>query len=247
MKSMRRFCLAMATVAGVSLAGAALGETQDSAPATIVVAQGKTGALANPAGTVWKSVPQARVAVTTAPPGHPSIVGVATTTELKAQAAKSKNELFIRLQWKNPSKDQRRGIGQFADAVAVEFAADGSAETLPYMGGDGRRVNIWYWNASNNAAENLVANGFGTLTHVPVQDVKASGKYAHGIWTVVFHRAVKPQGDDNVTLQVKPGTNLPVAFAVWNGANKERDGFKAVTLQWQQLAFGERTQIGAGR
>jgi dimethylsulfide dehydrogenase subunit gamma/complex iron-sulfur molybdoenzyme family reductase subunit gamma len=30
---------------------------------------------------------------------------------------------------------------------------------------------------------------------------------------------------------------IPVAFAVWNGSNQERDGFKAVTLEWWRLRF----------
>lgn len=72
---------------------------------------------------------------------------------------------------------------------------------------------------------------------LPVQDVKASGRYADGTWTVVFHRPLKPQGDDNVPLANSSGANMPVAFAVWNGSNTERDGFKAVTLEWQGLKF----------
>jgi DMSO reductase family type II enzyme heme b subunit len=239
MKDMKRVCLALAAAAGVSLAGPAFVGLQGAAAAegTIKVVQVRNGSLADPAAKAWKSVPQARIEVATAPPAHPSIVGAATTTELKVQAAKSGGDLFIRIQWKDPSANRESGIGRFADAVAVQFAADGSDGTSPLMGGEGRRVNIWYWNASNKAAENLVANGFGTLARAPVQDVKASGAYADGTWTVVFRRAVKPQGDDNVPLVVKDGTKLPVAFSVWNGSNAERDGFKAVTPQWQWLAF----------
>ena len=239
MKDMRRFGLALAAAAGVSLAGTAFVGAQGAAAAeaTIKVVQVRNGSLADPAATAWKSVPQARVEVTTAPPGHPSIAGAATTTELMIQAAKSGGDLFIRLQWKDPSPNREKGVGRFVDAVAVQFAADGSDETSPLMGGEGRRVNIWYWSAGDNGAENLVANGFGMLARAAVQDVKASGAYADGTWTVVFRRAAKPQGDDNATLVAKEGTKLPVAFSVWNGSNAERDGFKAVTPQWQQLAF----------
>ncbi|TNC96085.1 MAG: DMSO reductase family type II enzyme, heme b subunit [Stygiobacter sp.] len=239
MKNTRRFCLAVAAVAGVSLAGPALAGAADAAPAdgNIAVVQVRKGKLADPAGAAWKSVPQTRMEVTTAFAGHPSIVGDATATEVNAQAARAGDELFIRLQWKDSSENRQRGIGKFADGVAVQFPTDGSKETQPFMGGEGKRVNIWHWSASKNAGENLVANGFGSLTRLPVQDVKASGHYANGTWTVVFHRPVKPQGDDNVPLANTSGANMPVAFAVWNGSNTERDGFKAVTLEWQGLKF----------
>lgn len=239
MKNTKHFWLALATAAGVSLASMALAGGKDAAPpdGTIAVSVIKKGALADPDGAAWKSVSQTRIEVSTAPAVHPSIVGEATITEVNAQAAALGDQLFIRVQWKDASENRDRGIGKFADGVAVEFPADGSEETSMIMGGDGRRVNIWYWNASKNAAENLVADGFGTLTRLPVQDVQASGNYAKGVWTVVFHRALKPQGDDNITLAIKKGTKLPVAFAVWNGGNSERDGFKAVTMEWHQLAF----------
>ncbi len=240
MKNSRCFYLALVVAVGVSLAGTTFAGAKDAAAATITVTPVKKGLLASPASAAWKSVPQAGIEVTTAFATHPYIIGKATATELKAQAAKSGDELFIRLQWKDSTADRQRGIGQFADAVAVEFATNGSAKTLPYMGGGGQRVNIWYWNASkNNVAQNLVADGFGTLTYLPAreQDVKASGNYANGTWTVVFHRALKTQWGDNVTLAIKSGTKLPMAFAVWNGSNAERDGFKAVTMKWQGLKF----------
>jgi DMSO reductase family type II enzyme heme b subunit len=235
----KQFRLILATVAIATIAGASLAIAQGAAPAdgTIKVGQIQEGTLTDPTEAAWNSVPQAGIDVATAFPGHPSIVGEATATGLLVQAAKLGNELYIRLQWKDSSLDGERGIGKFADGVAVQFAADGSDETQPFMGGDGRRVNIWYWNASKKAAENLVADGFGALTPAAIQDVKASGDHADGTWTVVFHRTLKAQGDDNVPLETKGGTNLPIAFAVWNGANSERDGFKAVTLEWQQLLF----------
>jgi DMSO reductase family type II enzyme heme b subunit len=105
------------------------------------------------------------------------------------------------------------------------------------MGSEDRRVNIWYWNASKESAQNLIAAGFRTLAPAAIQNVSASGDYADGTWTVVFHRTLKAGDDDDVPLETKVGTQLPVCFAVWNGANSERDGFKAVTLDWQKLQF----------
>jgi dimethylsulfide dehydrogenase subunit gamma/complex iron-sulfur molybdoenzyme family reductase subunit gamma len=30
---------------------------------------------------------------------------------------------------------------------------------------------------------------------------------------------------------------MPIAFAAWDGENQERDGLKAVTMEWWQLNF----------
>lgn len=229
----------LAAVAIASVAGTGLAMAQGAATAEGAIKVGQVGEdrLSDPGAAGWKSVPAASVELATAFAGHPSIVGEATTAQLRVQAASSGKELYIRLQWSDSSPNRKGGVGRFADGVAVQFAADGSTDTQPFMGGEGRRVNIWYWNAGRKAAENLVADGFGTLTRADVQDVQASGAYAGGTWTVVFRRPLKAASDDNASLSIKPGANLPVAFAVWNGANAERDGFKAVTVEWQQLRF----------
>jgi hypothetical protein len=39
--------------------------------------------------------------------------------------------------------------------------------------------------------------------------------------------------------QVAAGTPVPVAFAVWNGAERDRNGQKAVSV-WQQLRIEGR-------
>lgn len=54
-------------------------------------------------------------------------------------------------------------------------------------------------------------------------------------WAVVLTRSLKVKPDEGVSLSGR-GT-MPVAFAAWDGANQERDGLKAVTLEWWQLRF----------
>lgn len=98
------------------------------------------------------------------------------------------------------------------------------------------------WGAGNivsdptrrNAAEDLQAQGQGTLRAHPRfdQEVEAGGFYQTNSYHVVFRRTFKPKGKDGVVL--KPGLTVPVAFAVWDGSNGDRDGKKSVTI-WQEL------------
>ncbi|MGV7221385.1 MAG: ethylbenzene dehydrogenase-related protein [Nitrospinales bacterium] len=74
--------------------------------------------------------------------------------------------------------------------------------------------------------EDLNAEGFSTLTTQATQNVDGKGHWNNNRWAVVFKRALST-GDANDT-QFKGG-KTPMAIAIWNGANKERNGQKAVT------------------
>ncbi|MDE2321727.1 MAG: c-type cytochrome [candidate division NC10 bacterium] len=84
--------------------------------------------------------------------------------------------------------------------------------------------------------ENLNATGLGTLTSQPseYQTVKGHGIWADGKWRVVMVRALRT--DNERDTQFKVGATIPVAFAVWDGGQGDRNGQKAVTV-WQQLTL----------
>lgn len=98
------------------------------------------------------------------------------------------------------------------------------------------------WGAGNvvadptrqSAAEDLRAEGFGTLRARPRHDRAVVARGVHGTdsYRVVFRRSLAGDGEGAVAL--RPGTTVPVAFAVWNGAAGDRDGKKSVTI-WQDL------------
>jgi mono/diheme cytochrome c family protein len=85
-------------------------------------------------------------------------------------------------------------------------------------------------------AEDLFAQGFGTLRARPRAGpaVDARGVYATGTYQVMFRRDLAGAGEGAVTL--RPGTTVPVGFAVWNGSAGDRDGKKSVTI-WQDLVL----------
>ena len=84
-----------------------------------------------------------------------------------------------------------------------------------------------------SAVEDLNAEGFSTLTTQAQQDVDGEGNWRNNRWSVVFKRALKT-GDSNDTQFT--GGKAPMAIAIWNGNNKERNGQKAVT-QWNTLHY----------
>ena len=87
-----------------------------------------------------------------------------------------------------------------------------------------------------SSVEDLIGGGFSTLTSKNRQGkVKGEAEWAKGFWRVVLKRPLTKAGDDteNEALLV-PGRMQAVAFAVWNGENKERNGQKAVA-SWLQL------------
>lgn len=87
-----------------------------------------------------------------------------------------------------------------------------------------------------SSVEDLIGGGFSTLTSKNRQGkVKGEAEWDKGFWRVVMKRPLTKDGDDteNEALLV-PGRMQAVAFAVWNGENKERNGQKAVA-SWLQL------------
>ncbi len=93
-----------------------------------------------------------------------------------------------------------------------------------------------------SAADNLLAGSFGTLTAAEEQIVAGHGQWDDGKWRVVFSRDLQV-GEEYA--QFAEGDSTNVAFAVWNGANAERDGVKSVS-QFMTLEISPDIATGGG-
>jgi DMSO reductase family type II enzyme heme b subunit len=82
--------------------------------------------------------------------------------------------------------------------------------------------------------EDANARGFGTLKSQPRsgQNVRGKGVWRDGSWSVVFVRELKSKETDDVKFVI--GKPTPVAFAVWDGQNRDRNGRKVVS-NWHKL------------
>ena len=97
-----------------------------------------------------------------------------------------------------------------------------------------RAVNNPMARPRRSAVENLNAAGVGTITSQPAeaQIIRGEGRWADGKWRVVMVRSLRTENPRDAQLQ--PGQDSAVAFAVWDGAQRDRNGQKAVSV-WQRL------------
>ncbi|MEX2188356.1 MAG: ethylbenzene dehydrogenase-related protein [Pirellulales bacterium] len=89
---------------------------------------------------------------------------------------------------------------------------------------------------ADRAAWSLAAKGPGSLTFLPrpSQLVTASAKWKDGRWTVTMARPLAVPPDAGLALAA--GKRYSAAFALWDGAARDRAGQKAITI-WQDLTL----------
>ncbi len=84
--------------------------------------------------------------------------------------------------------------------------------------------------------EDANASGFGTLKSQPTtaQNVQGKGLWFDGHWTVLYVRDLQSDDPDDVLFSfIRP---VRVAFAVWDGEHRDRNGRKVIS-SWYQLVL----------
>lgn len=229
--------LAFLAAAGCSAPAWAAGEV--SVAATLVSQDGPLSAKEDPAGLVWSRVPEQTVELNLAPPVHPSIVllqenagKVTAPLLLKVSAIRDAKRIYFRLRWSDQTRDDQRKMGAFQDGVAVEIPLSQS-ETNPMMGQPDRPVSIWRWNAAGNGVEALLAASPGTLSNGHSETLRGKGLYkvvddpARREWLVVISQDLDAS-DDGMD-KIRARRSFPAAFAVWQGSERQRGGYKMVS------------------
>src|SRR6266496_5935307 len=86
--------------------------------------------------------------------------------------------------------------------------------------------------------EDANAHGFGSFKSQPIsrQNVAGKGVWHDGFWNVVFIRDLKSKDADDVKFIA--GKSVPVAFAIWNGEQHDRNGRKMIS-NWYQLILDD--------
>jgi hypothetical protein len=190
----------------------------------------------------WKPIAVKRISLNRTPPlydtDEPAGLEIPT---VEVRLARAGGKLLVQLNWRDATHDATtlaevpntapetrfrkvptEADERFFDAAAVMFPAKpeaGSSAPSLQMGDAEHPVEIYYWNATRGAML-MEAQGRST-TRRTGQSFPASGSYQNGQWNVILVLPDLPAG-------------TPVAFAVWNGSQKDRDGRKYFSV-WQLL------------
>lgn len=218
--------------------------TKPAAGQSLFVAASSTSAdaLLNGGPAAWSQIAVKRVALNRTPPlydtDEPATLEISS---VDVRAARAGGKLLVHLSWRDPTRDatalaevpnpppetrfrkiQTEADDRFFDAAAIMVpsgSVSGAIAPSLQMGDAEHPVEIYYWNATRGAMV-MQAQGRGT-TRRTGQDFPANSTHHNGQWNVIFALPDLPTG-------------TTVAFAVWNGSQKDRDGRKYFSV-WQVL------------
>jgi mono/diheme cytochrome c family protein len=150
-------------------------------------------------------------------------------------AADSPLDLWLwRASWQRPRPNNSLLDDYTFDApyYRERFAKEG--RPLPDMQTARAAGNPHAHGDASQSAGNLGAKGFGSTTFRPKasQLVTAKSEWKDGRWTVELRRPLAVGPDGGVTLV--PGDRCSIAFAIWDGAARDRNGQKLVSI-WHDL------------
>lgn len=147
---------------------------------------------------------------------------------IEVKAIVGDDALALRLEWEDAARDVIRDdeVNAFADSVAVETPqVFGPGKRLPAisMGDDDAFVNVTLVRATSSGAleSQFAAAGFGSLTRqapATPNDKSLSWDEAKKKWSAVVRL---PRAHAQAL--------TPVAFATWDGARRERSGYKRLS------------------
>jgi len=140
----------------------------------------------------------------------------------------------VYVSWLDPTRDDTLSdLDRFIDSVAVMFPMTETANSMT-MGDADNPVNAWFWRADQEEPFDVLAHGFGTSQRRGGADLglSVSSQYVDGRWHVVFQRRLRSSLLSHPQVAFKPKTVSGIAFAVWDGANKERSAQKSFSGDW---------------
>ncbi len=85
-----------------------------------------------------------------------------------------------------------------------------------------------------SSIENLYAHGAQTAESQStlLQNIEGKGVWSDGNWRVIFVRKLRSNNKNDI--QIQTGKKIPIAFAIWDGSQFDRDGQKLIS-SWYYL------------
>lgn len=139
------------------------------------------------------------------------------------------NLWFWRAGWQSEIAGNRPDMRDLHPSMHVDFYPEKSVLYMTAIAA-GNVISA----AHLSPVEDANARGFGTLSSQPVaqQNVRGKGVWRDGFWTVLLTRDFESADAGDVKFAV--GKVTPVAFAVWNGEQRDRNGRKVIS-NWFHL------------
>ncbi len=200
----------------------------------------------DPDDIIWERLPEYRVEVAPAPAVHESVelrVNYdADAYSVYLNLARTSDRFYVRMRWRDDTMDAVTSLDRFRDAAAVQFSLGDDVTSYLMGSGPEEAVNIWYWRSDDDAVHNLAAGGPGSTTLLDNQPVSGAGMYFENDgdpneWVVVMSRPLSVSGDYEASFR---RNTVPMAFAVWQGSDGQRDGYKSVSDGWILLEMSDR-------
>lgn len=208
----------------------------------VVAASGSAEDLLRAGPAAWAPIAVKHVALNRTPPlfdtDEPATLEIST---VDVRVARVSGKLLVQLSWRDPTHDAvmlaevpntapetrfrkvpTEADDRFFDAAAVMFPEKSGINAMApslQMGDTEHPVEIYYWNSTRGAML-MQAQGRSTTKRTG-QTFPVNATYQNGQWSVNLELRDLPAG-------------TPVAFAVWNGSQKDRDGRKYFSV-WQVL------------
>lgn len=209
---------------------------------SVLATSASTDSLLNGGSAAWNQIAVKHVALNRTPPLYDTDEPAAPEiTNVDVRAARAGGKLLVQLTWRDPTRDavtlaevpgtppetrfrkvHTEADDRFFDAAAIMFPEKTGAGAISpslQMGDTEHPVEIYYWNATRGAMV-MQAQGRSTTKRTG-ETFPVNGAYHNGQWSVTFQLPDLP-----------PAT--PLALAVWNGSQKDRDGRKYFSV-WQLL------------
>lgn len=122
----------------------------------------------------------------------------------------------------------------FPDALAIALPVRGKP-VLALMGGEDAPIHFLRWQANKPGVKSQLATGIGRSTNAgPELDCSVRAQAGEGRWQLVITRPLDSRGD---VAPLQAGRQTGIGFAVWRGANDERGGIKAFSIDWTEMAL----------
>ncbi|MDY0067267.1 MAG: hypothetical protein RBS02_12865 [Steroidobacteraceae bacterium] len=151
------------------------------------------------------------------------------TAALEAASVHDGRTWAIRVGWEGGAAES----ASFPDALAVALPVRHSAPLI-LMGSAEAPIHILRWQVDKQGVRSLLATGVGRSAPGPTVNSTAQTEADQHRCQVVVTRALGAGGD---VAPLEAGRTTSIGFALWRGANNERAGVKAFSIDWTVLAL----------